>query len=118
MALGEKMIKGKVGYSKKPYKIASKVKEFALGGSDHKMGTTAVILKKNNKAYGWGSNSDYALTSKYKKGWINKLVLLKSNIKHVYAGYDTTLLLDNKKRLYWAGTTYYTGLIDWVDIEE
>ena len=114
---GERTEKNKVTFSAEPYQIARNVKEFSLGMNNFKTKTGNVIvllLKKNNKAYGWGANNEYALTSKYKKGWIDKPVKLKSNIKHVYVGYGTTFLLDRKNRLYWGGEQWYTGLMNWV----
>jgi len=114
---GEKSENGKVTYSAEPYKIANNVKEFSLGmanSKSEKRNAIVAYLNKNDVAYGWGLNSQYALTSKYKKGWIDKPVKLKSNIKHVYAGNGTTFLLDKQNRLYWAGDQWYTGLLDWI----
>jgi alpha-tubulin suppressor-like RCC1 family protein len=116
---GEKTGKKKVTYTNKPYKVANKVKEFALGTDYNNVKaktsrTMLILLKTNNTAYGWGSNDCYALTSKYKKGWINKPVKLRANIKHVYAGDGTSLLLDNKDRLYMAGTQWYRRMMTWV----
>ena len=115
---GEKMVSGKLTYVTEPYKIAGNVTEFSLGWSNPRANTGSVVvafLKNNGKAYGWGANDRYALTSKYKTGWIDKPVKLKSNIKHVYVGDNKTFLLDEKNRLYWAGTQGYTGNFDWMD---
>jgi len=114
---GEKTENKKVTRSTAPYQIADDVKEFSLGTSYYSTKTgnaIVVLLKKNNVAYGWGMNKGYALTSKYKKGWIDKPVKLKSNIKHVYTGDGTTFLLDKHNRLYWAGDQRYSGLMDWI----
>ena len=109
---------GRAGYAPPttPYKIADNVKEFSLC-TDWRSPKSAtdfilVFIKKNNTAYGMGSNYGYALTSKYKKGWIDNPVKLKSNIKHVYTGYGTTFLLDKEKRLYWSGGQFRGGLMD------
>jgi len=115
---GERMVDGKLTYSSSPYKIADNVKEFSLGWSNPKANTGSavlVFLKKNNKAYGWGANDRYALTSQYKAGWIDKPVKLKSDIKHVYTGDNKTFLLDKKNRLYWSGMQGYTSMFDWMD---
>jgi len=114
---GEKTENQTVTCSTTPYQIASEVKEFSLGMGYYKAKTgnaIVLMLKNNNTAYGWGMNKGYALTSKNKKGWIDKPVKLKSNIKHVYVGDGTTFLLDNKNRLYWAGDQWYTWLMEWV----
>ena len=115
---GEKMVSGKLTYVTEPYKITGNVKEFSLGWSNPKKNTgsaVVIFLKNNGKAYGWGANDRYALTSKYKAGWIDKPVKLKSNIKHVYTGDNKTFLLDNQNRLYWAGMQGYTGMFGWMD---
>ncbi len=101
-------------YSFHPKKIAKNVKEVSISDAEFEGGTILVYLKKNKDAYGLGENSDYALTDKYKKGWNRKSVMLRKNIKHVYAAPRATLLLDNKGRLYWTGTQDYYAQYDWV----
>ena len=48
-------------------------------------------------------------TDKYKKGRIRKPVLLMKNVKHVYAATNATLMLTNKKELYWTGRQGWYG---------
>lgn len=101
-------------YSFHPKRIAKNVKEVSISDAEFEGGTVLVYLKKNKVAYGLGENSDYALTDKYKKGWNSKSVMLAKNIKHVYAAPKATILLDNKRKLYWAGTQDYYNQYDWV----
>lgn len=96
-------------------RIAKNVKEVSLSDAEFEGGTILVYLKKNKVAYGLGENKDYALTGKNKKGWNSKSVVLRKNIKHVYAATRATLLLDNKGKLYWTGTQDYYGSYDWVN---
>ena len=102
-------------FSFNPKRIAKNVSEVSISDAEFEGGTVLVYLKKNNIAYGLGENVDYALTGKYKKGWNSKSVVLRKNIKHVYAAPTATLLLDNKGKLYWTGTQDYYGSYDWVN---
>ena len=102
-------------FSFNPKRIAKNVSEVSISDAEFEGGTVLVYLKKNKIAYGLGENVDYALTGKYKKGWNSKSVVLRKNIKHVYAAPTATLLLDNKGKLYWTGTQDYYGSYDWVN---
>lgn len=102
-------------YSFHPKRIAKNVKEVSISDAQFEGGTVLVYLKKNKVAYGLGDNSQYALTDKCKKGWNSKAVMLRKNIKHVYAAPHATILLDNKANLYWTGTQDYYAQYDWVN---
>ena len=93
-------------FSFNPKRIAKNVSEVSISDAEFEGGTVLVYLKKNKIAYGLG---------KYKKGWNSKSVVLRKNIKHVYAAPTATLLLDNKGKLYWTGTQDYYGSYDWVN---
>ena len=97
---------GKGGKNKKftvtPWCIDNNVQSFSMSPSGDY--NCILLFVKNGKAYGWGSARRYALPKKSKNNWHNdRPVLLKSNIKQVYAGVDMTLLLDNDGNLYWRG---------------
>ncbi len=104
-------------YSATPRKIAANVKEVAVSTAESMpIRSIIVYLKKNHKAYGIGNNYNgqgYAFTSRYKKGWNSKPVLLMKNVKHVYAATASTLMLTRKNNLYWSGAqSWYGGCSD------
>lgn len=94
-------------YSATPQKIANNVKEVAVSEVRQRELSTfrsiIVYLKKNHKAYGIGYNQGYAFTDRYKKGWHSTPVFLMKNVKHVYASYGSTLMLNRENELYWSG---------------
>lgn len=113
---GRDMKKSKRKYSATPKKIADNVSEVAV--STYQIYDTypiVVYLKKDGSAYGMGynytdKNEGFAVfTDKYKKGWNRKPVLLMKNVKHVYAATNATLMLTNKKELYWTGSQGWYG---------
>lgn len=88
--------------SHKPTKIADNVKEVSCTESE---GSTLVFLKKNGTAYAMGAYE--VETNKYISGWSSKPVKLMSNVKHIYTGANSAvLLLKKNKDLYWAGSCY------------
>lgn len=100
-------------YSATPQKIANNVKEVAVSevrqGEFLPLRSIIVYLKKNHKAYGIGYNQGYAFTDRYKKGWHSTPVFLMKNVKHVYASYGSTLMLNRKNELYWSGEQGWHG---------
>lgn len=100
-------------YSTTPQKIANNVKEVAVSevrqGGLSTLRSIIVYLKKNHKAYGIGYNQGYAFTDRYKKGWHSTPVFLMKNVKHVYASYGSTLMLNRKNELYWSGEQGWHG---------
>lgn len=107
---GRSLHSSEKSYYTTPKKIADNVVEASLsdarGGSVHSM---LVYLKKNHKAYGMGYNQEKAFGNQYKNGWHHKPVLLMKNVKHVYAAYNATLLLNRKHELYWSGKQKWYG---------
>ncbi|MCI5495931.1 MAG: hypothetical protein MR407_06305 [Roseburia sp.] len=113
---GRDMKKSKRKYSATPKKIADNVSEVAVSTYQiYDRYPIVVYLKKDGSAYGMGynytdKNEGFAVfTDKYKKGWNRKPVLLMKNVKHVYAATNATLMLTNKKELYWTGSQGWYG---------
>lgn len=108
---------GKDGRNKKftvtPWRIDNGVQSFSMSPSGHH--NCILLFVKNGKAYGWGSARRFALPKKSKNNWHNDCpVLLKDNIKQVYAGVNMTLLLDNDGNLYWRGSAANPIDLSWV----
>lgn len=109
---------GKDGRNKKftvtPWRIDNGVRSFSISPSGHH--NCILLFVKNGKAHGWGSARRSALPKKAKNNWHNDHpVLLKDNIKQVYAGVNMTLLLDNAGNLYWRGSAANPVDLSWVE---
>lgn len=109
---------GKNGRKKKftvtPWCISKGVQSFSMSPSG--VYNSILLFVKQNKAYGWGSARRFALPQKAKDNWHNdRPVLLKSNIKQVYAAANMTLLLDNDGNLYWRGCAEDAVDLSWVE---
>lgn len=107
---GRSLHSSKESYYTTPNKIANNVVEASLsdarGWAVHSM---LVYLKKNHKAYGMGYNQEKAFGNQYKNGWHHKPALLMKKVRHVYAAYNATLLLNRKHELYWSGKQKWYG---------
>lgn len=92
----------KVSYSRKPTKVASKVKDFSISNYN------LVFIKKGDTAYGMGSNASYQLSNKYSKTWKEKPVLLMKKWKTCLFIRGIDISFDKAKRFVLVGRTRYT----------
>lgn len=101
-------------YTATPKKIDSNVKMFSMSqnqrAEDDTTGSVVLVyVKKNDVAYGWGSNHGCGMTKAHGAKWIKKPVKLKKNIDRVYVANEVVLLLSKKDVLYWSGHIYGTS---------
>lgn len=107
---GRSLHSSKESYYTTPNKIANNVVEASLSdASGWSVHSILVYLKKNHRAYGMGYNQEKAFGNQYKNGWQHKPVLLMKAVRHVYAAFNATLLLNRKHELYWSGKQEWYG---------
>lgn len=118
---GRDIKRGEKKYSAKPKKIAQNVKQAFLANTDRDgiiaMPKSVILyVKKDGKAYGRGSNYNFMLSKHCKDSWQGKPVFLMDNVKKIGGCTGISVILTNKKELYWSG--YRSAILDdeeWFD---